>query len=111
MNRNALVYGQMNEPPGARARVGLTGLTVAEYFETLRGRMYCFCRQYFPFHASELKYPTSQNPFGSWLSADPSHDLADYKKKYDNHEGPYFIQAIYVPADDHHPAPQQHLPT
>ena len=31
-SRCALVYGQMNEPPGARARVGLTGLTVAEYF-------------------------------------------------------------------------------
>lgn len=31
-SRCALIYGQMNEPPGARARVGLTGLTVAEYF-------------------------------------------------------------------------------
>ena len=31
-SKAALVYGQMNEPPGARARVGLTGLTVAEYF-------------------------------------------------------------------------------
>ena len=32
-----LVYGQMNEPPGARARVGLTGLTVAEYFRDFEG--------------------------------------------------------------------------
>jgi len=32
LNKTALVYGQMNEPPGARARVGLTALTVAEYF-------------------------------------------------------------------------------
>ena len=31
-SKDALVYGQMNEPPGARARVGLTGLTIAEYF-------------------------------------------------------------------------------
>lgn len=37
----ALVYGQMNEPPGARARVALTGLTVAEYSETKRVKMYC----------------------------------------------------------------------
>ena len=34
-SKAALVYGQMNEPPGARARVGLTGLTVAEYFRFL----------------------------------------------------------------------------
>lgn len=34
----ALVYGQMNEPPGARARVGLTGLTVAEHFRDAEGQ-------------------------------------------------------------------------
>jgi len=37
-SRAALVYGQMNEPPGARARVALTGLTVAEYFRDEEGR-------------------------------------------------------------------------
>jgi len=37
-SRAALVYGQMNEPPGARARVGLTGLTIAEYFRDVEGR-------------------------------------------------------------------------
>ena len=37
-SRCALVYGQMNEPPGARARVGLTGLTVAEYFRDEEGK-------------------------------------------------------------------------
>ena len=37
-SRCALIYGQMNEPPGARARVGLTGLTVAEYFRDEEGR-------------------------------------------------------------------------
>lgn len=37
-SRAALVYGQMNEPPGARARVGLTGLTLAEYFRDEEGR-------------------------------------------------------------------------
>jgi len=40
-SRCALVYGQMNEPPGARARVGLTGLTVAEYFREKKTKM-CF---------------------------------------------------------------------
>jgi len=38
----ALVYGQMNEPPGARARVCLTGLTVAEYFRDYEVKM-CYC--------------------------------------------------------------------
>ncbi|KAK2360728.1 ATP synthase subunit beta, mitochondrial [Trifolium repens] len=37
-SRCALVYGQMNEPPGARARVGLTGLTVAEHFRDVEGQ-------------------------------------------------------------------------
>jgi F0F1-type ATP synthase beta subunit len=37
-SRCALIYGQMNEPPGARARVGLTGLTVAEYFRDEEGK-------------------------------------------------------------------------
>ena len=37
-SKAALVYGQMNEPPGARARVGLTGLTVAEYFRDKEGQ-------------------------------------------------------------------------
>lgn len=37
-SRCALIYGQMNEPPGARARVGLTGLTVAEYFRDEKGK-------------------------------------------------------------------------
>merc|ERR1712216_447246 len=39
-----LVYGQMNEPPGARARVGLTGLTVAEYFRDFEGQDVLFLR-------------------------------------------------------------------
>ena len=36
INKTALVYGQMNEPPGARMRVGLTGLTMAEYFRDVK---------------------------------------------------------------------------
>ena len=41
-SKAALVYGQMNEPPGARARVGLKGLTVAEYLEIKKGKMFYF---------------------------------------------------------------------
>ena len=38
INKTALVYGQMNEPPGARMRVGLSGLTMAEYFRDKEGQ-------------------------------------------------------------------------
>ena len=41
IDKTALVYGQMNEPPGARMRVGLSGLTMAEYFRDVKIRMYC----------------------------------------------------------------------
>ena len=43
IDKTALVYGQMNEPPGARMRVGLTGLTMAEYFRDVGGQdVYAF---------------------------------------------------------------------
>lgn len=41
IDKTALVYGQMNEPPGARMRVGLSGLTMAEYFRDVKIRMCC----------------------------------------------------------------------
>jgi F-type H+-transporting ATPase subunit beta len=44
-SKAALVYGQMNEPPGARARVALTGLTVAEYFRDQEGQDVLFFRR------------------------------------------------------------------
>src|SRR4030081_2703668 len=51
----ALIYGQMNEPPGARARVGLTGLTVAESFPRPRPGRAVLRRQHFPLHAGGLR--------------------------------------------------------
>jgi len=42
IEKTALVFGQMNEPPGSRMRVGLTGLTMAEYFRDELARMYFF---------------------------------------------------------------------
>ena len=52
IDKTALVYGQMNEPPGARMRVGLTGLTMAEYFRDVGGqdvgkRHRCFAGTYY----------------------------------------------------------------
>ena len=63
----ALVYGQMNEPPGARARVGLTGLTVAEYFRDAEGQdVLLFIDNIFRFTQVRLvvSFFVSQHMFG-----------------------------------------------
>ena len=55
IDKTAMVFGQMNEPPGARMRVGLTGLTIAEDFRD-RGGKDCLIihRQHFPFHTGRI---------------------------------------------------------
>jgi len=58
-----LVYGQMNEPPGARARVGLTGLTVAEYFRDAEGQdVLLFIDNIFRFTQANSEVPPSTTP-------------------------------------------------
>ena len=53
INKTALVYGQMNEPPGARMRVGLTGLTMAEYFRDVKKQdVLLFIDKHLPFYSS-----------------------------------------------------------
>lgn len=60
----ALVYGQMNEPPGARARVALTGLTVAEYFRDQEGQdVLLFIDNIFRFTQAGSEVHKSQNSF------------------------------------------------
>ena len=69
----ALVYGQMNEPPGARARVGLSGLTVAEYFRDAEGQdVLFFVDNIFRFTqaGSEVSALLGPHPLGGGLSAD-----------------------------------------
>ena len=69
----ALVYGQMNEPPGARARVALTGLTVAEYFRDQEGQdvllfidnIFRFTQVYWKFGMFEEKLISSENLIGN----------------------------------------------
>ena len=56
-DQNALVYGQMNEPPGARARVALTGLTVAEYFRDKEGQdVLFFADNILDLHKLDLRF-------------------------------------------------------
>ncbi len=72
LEKTALVFGQMNEPPGARMRVAETGLTMAEYFRD-RGapERAAVHRQYLPFHPGRFRgiRPAGTYAFRSWLSA------------------------------------------
>ena len=70
-SKAALVYGQMNEPPGARARVALTGLTLAEYFRDEEGQdVLLFVDNIFRFTqaGSEVSALLGRIPISSWLS-------------------------------------------
>lgn len=65
----ALVYGQMNEPPGARARVGLTGLTVAEHFRDAEGQdVLLFIDNIFRFTQVGLHFITLSIVFSSYFT-------------------------------------------
>ena len=76
INKTTLVYGQMNEPPGARARVALSALTAAEYFRDEEGKdVLALHRQHLPLHAGELRGLGVARPhaLGRRLPADPVH--------------------------------------
>jgi F-type H+-transporting ATPase subunit beta len=99
-SRAALVYGQMTEPPGARMRVGLTGLTVAEYFRDAENKdVLLFIDNIFRFTqaGSEVGYqPTLLSEMGQLQERITSTKSGSITS----------VQAIYVPADDYtDPAP------
>jgi F-type H+-transporting ATPase subunit beta len=101
----ALVYGQMNEPPGARARVALTGLTLAEQFRDQSGTgRSVLRRQHLPLHAGGLRGvgTSGPDPLGRGLPADARHRHGrDAGTHHLHQEGSITsIQAVYVPADD-----------
>ena len=103
-SKAALVYGQMNEPPGARARVALTGLTLAEYFRDEEGQdVLLFVDNIFRFTQAGQKFQLFwENTICSWI---PTHTFNRYgctsRKNYFNNKGSITsVQAIYVPADD-----------
>ena len=101
----ALVYGQMNEPPGARARVGLSGLTLAEYFRDQEGQdVLLFVDNIFRFTqaGSEVSALLGSYSIGGGLSADARHRYGrPARADYVHQQGlDHVVQAIYVPADD-----------
>jgi F-type H+-transporting ATPase subunit beta len=101
----ALVYGQMNEPPGARARVGLSGLTVAEYFRDAEGQdVLFFVDNIFRFTqaGSEVSALLGRIPSAVGYQPTLSTDMGALQERITSTKKGSItsVQAIYVPADD-----------
>ena len=104
-SKAALVYGQMNEPPGARARVGLSGLTVAEYFRDEEGQdVLLFIDNIFRFTqaGSEVSALLGRIPSAVGYQPTLATDMGDLQERITTTgKGSITsVQAIYVPADD-----------
>ncbi|CAD8054914.1 unnamed protein product [Paramecium sonneborni] len=104
-SRCALIYGQMNEPPGARARVGLTGLTVAEYFRDEEGKdVLLFIDNIFRFTqaCSEVSALLGRIPSAVGYQPTLATDLGQLQERITTTKKGSItsVQAIYVPADD-----------
>src|SRR6266446_2806107 len=100
-----LVYGQMNEPPGARARVALSALTMAEYFRDDEGRdVLLFIDNIFRFTQANSEVSTLLGRMPSAVGYQPTlaTDLGELQERITTtHKGSITsVQAIYVPADD-----------
>tara|TARA_Y100001970_G_C14258075_1_gene877115 strand:+ start:1591 stop:3018 length:1428 start_codon:yes stop_codon:yes gene_type:complete len=101
----ALVYGQMNEPPGARARVGLTGLTQAEYFRDAEGQdVLLFVDNIFRFTqaGSEVSALLGRIPSAVGYQPTLATDMGTLQERITSTQKGSItsVQAIYVPADD-----------
>src|ERR671935_34425 len=100
----ALVYGQMNEPPGARARVGLSGLTVAEYFRDQGQDVLFFVDNIFRFTQAGSEVSALLGRIPSAVGYQPTlatHIGTLQERITTTHKGSVTsVQAIYVPADD-----------
>merc|ERR1719248_528039 len=104
-SKAALVYGQMNEPPGARARVALTGLAIAEYFRDQEGQdVLLFVDNIFRFTqaGSEVSALLGRIPSAVGYQPTLATDLASLQERITTtHKGSITsVQAVYVPADD-----------
>jgi F-type H+/Na+-transporting ATPase subunit beta len=101
----ALIYGQMNEPPGARLRVGLTGLTVAEYFRDTEGAdVLVFIDNIFRFTqaGSEVSALLGRMPSAVGYQPTLATEMGDLQERITSTRTGSItsVQAIYVPADD-----------
>src|SRR5215468_2546868 len=105
LSKTALVYGQMNEPPGARARVGLTGVTVAEYFRDEEGKdVLLFIDNIFRFVQANSEVSALLGRMPSAVGYQPTlgTDMGELQERITTTKKGSItsVQAIYVPADD-----------
>lgn len=104
-SKASLVYGQMNEPPGARARVALTGLTVAEYFRDVQGQdVLLFIDNIFRFTqaGSEVSALLGRIPSAVGYQPTLATDMGQMQERITTTKKGSItsVQAVYVPADD-----------
>jgi len=104
-SKAALIYGQMNEPPGARARVGLTGLTVAEYFRDQEGQdVLLFIDNIFRFTQAGQEVSALLGRIPSAVGYQPTlgTDMGELQERITTTKKGSItsVQAVYVPADD-----------
>jgi F-type H+-transporting ATPase subunit beta len=111
IDKTVMVFGQMNEPPGARQRVGLTGLTMAEYFRDVEGRdILLFIDNIFRFTqaGSEVSALLGRMPSAVGYQPNLATEMGDLQERITStRKGSITsLQAIFVPADDYtDPAP------
>jgi len=109
--KTAFVFGQMNEPPGARLRVGLTGLTIAEYFRDVEGRdVLLFIDNIFRFTqaGSEVSALLGRMPSAVGYQPNLATEMAALQERITSTKKGSItsLQAVFVPADDYtDPAP------
>ena len=105
LDKCALIYGQMNEPPGARLRVGLSGLTVAEYFRDVKGQdVLMFIDNIFRFTqaGSEVSALLGRIPSAVGYQPTLSTEMGNLQERITSTKKGSItsVQAVYVPADD-----------
>ena len=105
IDKTALIYGQMTEPPGARLRVGLTGLTVAEYFRDVEGQdVLLFIDNIFRFTqaGSEVSALLGRMPSAVGYQPTLATEMGNLQERITSTKRGSItsVQAIYVPADD-----------
>ena len=105
LNKTALVYGQMNEPPGARMRVGLSGLTMAEYFRDKQGQdVLLFIDNIFRFTqaGSEVSALLGRMPSAVGYQPTLATEMGALQERITSTKKGSItsVQAVYVPADD-----------
>src|SRR5690606_18676583 len=111
LGSTALVYGQMNEPPGARLRVGLSALTMAEYFRDVQGQdVLLFIDNIFRFTqaGSEVSTLLGRMPAAVGYQPTLADEMGELQERITSTGGRSItsLQAVYVPADDYtDPAP------